>query len=190
MLGAGARAEGSYPTSEVRGRGCARLHAGTAERRYPSPRSGAADREGFTHIRCPRWLGGATPCRREISAAGRNTPCPRSGRQRSYPVWEARGSGRKATSCLGPGRQPRAAPRPMSVAAGRRHRIRGQERRSQKELPAFEARGGGRSHLAPEAGGGGLSHPTPEARRQPWDFYGRNDDNAETSVLWTPHAKS
>ena len=25
---------------------------------------------------------------------------------------------------------------------------------------------------------------------QPWDFFGRNDDNAETPVLWPPHAKS
>ena len=25
---------------------------------------------------------------------------------------------------------------------------------------------------------------------QPWDFFGRNDANAETPVLWPPHAKS
>ena len=25
---------------------------------------------------------------------------------------------------------------------------------------------------------------------QPWDFFGRNDDKAETPVLWPPHAKS
>ena len=25
---------------------------------------------------------------------------------------------------------------------------------------------------------------------QPWDFFGRNDVKAETSVLWPPHAKS
>ena len=25
---------------------------------------------------------------------------------------------------------------------------------------------------------------------QPWDFFGRNDDEAETPVLWPPHAKS
>ena len=25
---------------------------------------------------------------------------------------------------------------------------------------------------------------------QPWDFFGRNDDKAETSVLWPSHAKS
>ena len=25
---------------------------------------------------------------------------------------------------------------------------------------------------------------------QPWDFFGRNDAEAETSVLWPPHAKS
>ena len=25
---------------------------------------------------------------------------------------------------------------------------------------------------------------------QPWDFFGRNDAKAETSVLWPPHAKS
>ena len=24
----------------------------------------------------------------------------------------------------------------------------------------------------------------------PWDFFGRNDDKAETPVLWPPHAKS
>ena len=24
---------------------------------------------------------------------------------------------------------------------------------------------------------------------QPWDFFGRNDDKAETPVLWPPHAK-
>ena len=25
---------------------------------------------------------------------------------------------------------------------------------------------------------------------QPWNFFGRNDANAETPVLWPPHAKS
>ena len=25
---------------------------------------------------------------------------------------------------------------------------------------------------------------------QPWDFFGRNDDKAETPVVWPPHAKS
>ena len=25
---------------------------------------------------------------------------------------------------------------------------------------------------------------------QPWDFFGRNDAEAEAPVLWTPHAKS
>ena len=25
---------------------------------------------------------------------------------------------------------------------------------------------------------------------QPWVFFGRNDDEAETPVLWPPHAKS
>ena len=25
---------------------------------------------------------------------------------------------------------------------------------------------------------------------QPWDFFGRNDANAETPVLWPPHVKS
>ena len=25
---------------------------------------------------------------------------------------------------------------------------------------------------------------------QPWDFFGRNDGEAETPVLWLPHAKS
>ena len=25
---------------------------------------------------------------------------------------------------------------------------------------------------------------------QPWDFFGRNDDEAETPILWPPHAKS
>ena len=25
---------------------------------------------------------------------------------------------------------------------------------------------------------------------QPWDFIGRNDDKAETPVLWPPHVKS
>ena len=25
---------------------------------------------------------------------------------------------------------------------------------------------------------------------QPWDFFGRNDAKAETSLLWPPHAKS
>ena len=25
---------------------------------------------------------------------------------------------------------------------------------------------------------------------QPWDFFGRNDAEAETPVLWPPHAKS
>ena len=28
------------------------------------------------------------------------------------------------------------------------------------------------------------------SRDQPWDFFGRNDAEAETSVLWPPHAKS
>ena len=25
---------------------------------------------------------------------------------------------------------------------------------------------------------------------QPWDFFGRNDGEAETPILWPPHAKS
>ena len=25
---------------------------------------------------------------------------------------------------------------------------------------------------------------------QPWDFFGRNDAEAETPILWPPHAKS
>ena len=25
---------------------------------------------------------------------------------------------------------------------------------------------------------------------QPWDYFGRNDDKAETQILWPPHAKS
>ena len=25
---------------------------------------------------------------------------------------------------------------------------------------------------------------------QPWDFFGKNDEKAETPILWTPHAKS
>ena len=25
---------------------------------------------------------------------------------------------------------------------------------------------------------------------QPWDFFGRNDPNTETPILWPPHAKS
>ena len=24
---------------------------------------------------------------------------------------------------------------------------------------------------------------------QPWDFFGRNDDEAETPILWPPHVK-
>ena len=28
------------------------------------------------------------------------------------------------------------------------------------------------------------------SKDQPWDFFGRNDDKAETLVLWPPHAKS
>ena len=27
-------------------------------------------------------------------------------------------------------------------------------------------------------------------RDQPWDFFGRDDAEAETPVLWPPHAKS
>ena len=32
--------------------------------------------------------------------------------------------------------------------------------------------------------------PVPSEGDQPWDFFGRNDDKAETPVLWPPHAKS
>ena len=35
----------------------------------------------------------------------------------------------------------------------------------------------------------GLQPVHPEGD-QPWDFFGRNDDKAETPVLWPPHAKS
>ena len=32
--------------------------------------------------------------------------------------------------------------------------------------------------------------PVHSERDQPWDFFGRNDANAETPILWPPHAKS
>ena len=32
--------------------------------------------------------------------------------------------------------------------------------------------------------------PVHSEGNQPWDFFGRNDANAETPVLWPPHAKS
>ena len=32
--------------------------------------------------------------------------------------------------------------------------------------------------------------PVPSEGDQPWDFFGRNDAEAETPVLWPPHAKS
>ena len=32
--------------------------------------------------------------------------------------------------------------------------------------------------------------PVHSKKDQPWDFFGRNDANAETPVLWPPHAKS
>ena len=32
--------------------------------------------------------------------------------------------------------------------------------------------------------------PVHSERDQPWDFFGGNDAEAETPVLWTPHAKS
>ena len=32
--------------------------------------------------------------------------------------------------------------------------------------------------------------PVHSERDQPWDFFGRNDAEAETPVLWPPHAKS
>ena len=35
--------------------------------------------------------------------------------------------------------------------------------------------------------GGQPVHPN---RDQPWDFFGRNDTEAETPILWPPHAKS
>ena len=31
---------------------------------------------------------------------------------------------------------------------------------------------------------------TVHSEDQPWDFFGRNDAEAETPVLWPPHAKS
>ena len=31
--------------------------------------------------------------------------------------------------------------------------------------------------------------PVHSERDQPWDFFGRNDDKAETPVLWPPHAR-
>ena len=31
--------------------------------------------------------------------------------------------------------------------------------------------------------------PVHSKRDQPWVFFGRNDDKAETPVLWPPHAK-
>ena len=34
------------------------------------------------------------------------------------------------------------------------------------------------------------SQPVHSEGDQPWDFFGRNDAKAETSVLWPPHAKS
>jgi len=33
-------------------------------------------------------------------------------------------------------------------------------------------------------------HPVHSEVDQPWDFFGRNDAEAETPVLWPPHAKS
>ena len=32
--------------------------------------------------------------------------------------------------------------------------------------------------------------PVHSERDQPWDFFGGNDAEAETPVLWPPHAKS
>ena len=32
--------------------------------------------------------------------------------------------------------------------------------------------------------------PVHSKEDQPWDFFGRNDANAETPVLWPPHVKS
>ena len=32
--------------------------------------------------------------------------------------------------------------------------------------------------------------PVHSEGEQPWDFFGRNDAEAETPVLWPPHAKS
>ena len=34
------------------------------------------------------------------------------------------------------------------------------------------------------------SQPVHSEGDQPWDFFGRNDAKAETSVLWPPDAKS
>ena len=36
----------------------------------------------------------------------------------------------------------------------------------------------------------GKSQPVHSEGDQPWDFFGRNDAEAETPVLWPPHAKS
>ena len=33
-------------------------------------------------------------------------------------------------------------------------------------------------------------HPVHSEGDQPWDFFGRNDAEAETPILWPPHAKS
>ena len=33
-------------------------------------------------------------------------------------------------------------------------------------------------------------HPVHSEGDQPWDFFGRNDAEAETLIFWPPHAKS
>ena len=42
-----------------------------------------------------------------------------------------------------------------------------------------------RGHL-----GSGIFAETHSEGDQPWDFFGRNDAEAEAPVLWPPHAKS
>ena len=37
---------------------------------------------------------------------------------------------------------------------------------------------------------GVTKNPVHSEGDQPWDFFGRNDAKAETSVLWPPHVKS
>ena len=38
--------------------------------------------------------------------------------------------------------------------------------------------------------GSGYSHTVHSEGDQPWDFFGKNDAKAETTVLWPPHVKS
>ena len=91
--------------------------AGTAERSYPSPRSGAA--------------------------AGR-TPCPKGGSQEKLPHVQGQGQRRRVPGCNGTGTAEKSYPSPRSgVAAGRSYPMSEVGAVAERSYPASKVRGGG-----------------------------------------------